>query len=284
MKLSTLLRIVLPLLLLVTSVAAGPVVFERALPTGPNVNADQPGNPTPDANRSNIKWAPTTGSTVLGDDFSLPMDTIIESLTVWMVAENPGTTDPAQELASLRLFLGTDGDMQLVSSTYTFQHVGYVGSLSSSDYYNANPLSGPPKLQPIFAITFGSGSQPLNWVVGADPLYNFAVEGTSVGGGNFQLSLHASNGCDFDPNVGCLTTPGLSQSRQDGPDGAFLEFEPNGAGGYQLLYAWYSHPDLDDLWDKASDINVSITTIPEPSTFALLGLGFGALVYFRRRR
>jgi hypothetical protein len=276
MKLSTLLRIVLPLLLLVTSVAAGPVVFERALPTGPNVNADAPGNATPDANRSNVKWAPTDPTTILGDDFSLPFDIIIESITVWMVAENPGTTNPNQELSAIRLFTGTDADMVLTSSNYSFTQVTYDNGQS---YWNPTRQI----FQPIFEITFGSEASPLGWAVQANTLYNFAVQG--INSGNL-LSLHASNGCDFDPNVGCLSTPGLSQSRQDDPDGAFLEFEsatpPDGP--YQLLYAWYSHPELDDLWDKASDINVRITAIPEPSTFVLLGLGFGALAYFRRRR
>jgi hypothetical protein len=275
MKLSTLLRIVLPLLLLVTSVAAGPVVFERALPTGPNVNADAPGNPTPDANRSNIKWAPT-GLTILGDDFILPFDIVLESITVWMVAENPGTTNPNQELFAIRLFTGGDDNMVLTSNTYSFTPVTYD---NGQGYWNpARQI-----FQPIFEVTFGSEANPLLWSVQADTLYNFAVQG--LGTGNV-LSLHGSNGCDFDPNIGCLSTPGLSQSRQDAPDGAFLEFDSASPpdGPYELLYAWYSHPDLDNLWDKASDINVRITAIPEPSTFALLGLGFGALAYFRRRR
>jgi hypothetical protein len=278
MKLSTLLRIVLPLLLLVTSVAAGPVIFERALPTGPNVNADAPGNATPDANRSNIKWAPT-GLTILGDDFILPFDNIIESITVWMVGDNANTTNPNQELFSIRLFTGNDANMTLVgapSGTYSFTQVTYD---NGQNYWNPTRQI----FQPIFEVTFGSAANPLNWSVQANTLYNFAVQG--LGTGNV-LSLHGSNGCDFDPNIGCLSTPGLSQSNQDAPDGAFLEFSTTNPpdGPYELLYAWYSHPDLDNLWDKASDINVRIAAIPEPSTFALLGLGFGALVYFRRRK
>jgi hypothetical protein len=99
MKLSTLLRIVLPLLLLVTSVAtAAPVVFERALPTA-NVN-------DPGADRSNIKWAPTAPNSILGDDFILPYETIVDSITVWMVGENPLSVAPSNELLFIRLFAG----------------------------------------------------------------------------------------------------------------------------------------------------------------------------------
>jgi hypothetical protein len=265
MRLSTLLRITL-LLWLTAAGAAGAVIFERALPTGPNVNAA-----TPD--RSNIKWAPISGATVIGDDFQLPFDAVIDSITVWMIAEDPNTTDPSQELSSIRLYTGTDSDMTLASSAYSFVPVNYDNAQS---YWNA----ARQVYQPIFELTFYN----LNWAVFANTLYDFAIEGV---GTNHLLSLHASNACDFDPNVGCLSTPGLSVSRQDAPDGAFLEFGSTGPNQLALLFPWYSHPDIHDLWDKASDLNVriaAVSDIPEPSTLALLGLGLGGLVYFRRRR
>lgn len=252
---------------------ATPVVFERALPAGPNVNAGAAGNAAPDANRSNIKWAPSDPVTIFGDDFQLPFDTVIDAITVWMVAENANTTDPSQELSSIRLFGGNDAVMELKSSSFAFTQVTYGNAQS---YWN--PYRGI--FQPIFEVTFNG----LNWAVMSGELYDFAVEGITVAGKDHLLSLHASNDCEFDPGFNaCEGAPGFSESRQDGPDGAFLEFAPTGPDEYALLYAWYSHPDLDGLWDKSSDLNVRIATIPEPSTFALLGLGLGAVVYFRRR-
>lgn len=265
------------LLLIVPSLAVATPLFVRALPTGPNVNANAPGNDTPDENRSNIKWAPFGSGTIIGDDFQLPFDAVIDSITVWMVAEDPNTTDPSQELSSIRLFGGTDALLELKSDAYSFTPVTYDNGLS---FWNASR----GVYQPIFELTFSN----LNWQVMAGLLYDFAVEGTTVDGGDFLLSLHASNACEFDPGFNaCEGAPGLSETRQDAPDGALLEFETAGLDQYALLYAWYSHPGLQNLWDKSNDINVRLTSmaaVPEPSTFALLGLGFGALAYFRRRR
>jgi hypothetical protein len=259
MKFSTVFRTVLPLLLLMSSVAsAAPVVFERALPTGPNVNADAPGNATTDAERSNIKWAPT-GQDILGDDFKLLHDAVIDTITVWMVGDSAETTNPNQELSSIHLYTGIDAHMTLAATTYTFAPVTYA---NGQGYWN--PVQGI--FQPIFELTFTN----LNWAVSANTLYDFAVEGVGLNG--HLLSLHASNAA-------------LSASRQDGFDEFFLGFTGTPlTGPYRLDYAWGSDPMWDDLWDKDSDINVRITgtPVPEPSSFGLLGLGIGVLVYFRR--
>jgi hypothetical protein len=275
MKLSTLLRHVLPLLLLVSFATAAPVIFERALPTGPNVNADAPGNLTNDALRSNIKWAPTSNY-IIGDDFILPIESIIDTISVWMVAENPATTDPAQELQlSIRLFGGPNPDpITLRSTTYSFAPVTYD---NGQGYWN--PTRGI--FQPIFELTFSN----LNWTVQGNTLYNFAVEGFGTGA---TLSLHASNACNATDPVNDpfnCDGPGLSNSQQDAPDGAFLVFTgPPLTGPYTLQGSFYS--GFDGLWDKDSDINVRITgeVIPEPSTFILIGFGLGAVAYYRRRR
>lgn len=230
--------------------SAGPIVFERALPTS-NVNNDAPGNPAVDANRSNFKW--TAPNYISGDDFMLSADDVI-ALSVWMIAENPGTTNPNQEIASLKLFGGQDSlgvgptTLGLLSSTYSFSAVGGQGFW--------NPVRSI--FQPIFKITFTN----MSWVVQGGVLYDFAVEGLSLSGN--MLSLSAS-------------TAGLSGGTQDGADGGFLGFTPS-AGGYDLTYGVTSATTGFD-----GDINVEIQTVPEPATMSLFVIG-GAFAFFLRRK
>lgn len=249
MKLSSFSRIALSLWALTSLATAAPILFQRAMPTGPNVNAL-------DASRSNIKWEPNSaGATFLGDDFIMSGDFIINTFSVWMVANETATTNPNQEMSSIELYIGEDlspnpSSVSLVSSTYSF-------SPGPFSYYN--DVRGID--QPIFKITFDG----LNYAGTGGTLYNFGILGTPVSQG-FELSLAGSNAA-------------LSNSPQDGPDGYFLVFDSSNGdflGGYNSL--------LDSLWDKESDINVEISGVPEPSTMSLLALGGAALLYIRRRR
>jgi len=248
MKLQGFLRIAVSTLTLVSLASAGPI-FQRAMPTGPNVNAAG-------ANRSNIKWEPGAG-TFLGDDFILSNDFIVTSLSVWMVANETSTTNPNQEMKDLSLYIGPDQSPN--PSSVSFVSSSYSVSPGPFSYYNpAREID-----QPIFKITFDN----LNYAVTGNTLYNFGILGTPVSPtAGFILSLAGSNAA-------------LSVSQQDEPDGYFLVFdESNGdfLGGYNSL--------TDALWDKESDINVEISGVPEPSTFALLLLGAGSLLVLRRRQ
>lgn len=248
MKLQSFLRIALSTLTLASLASAGPI-FQRAMPTGPNVNAAG-------ANRSNIKWEPGAG-TFLGDDFILNSDFTITGLSVWMVANETSTTNPNQEMKDLSLYIGEDQSPN--PSTVSFVSNTYSYSAGPFSYFNPDRNIN----QPTFKITFDN----LNYAVTGNTLYNFGVLGTQVSPtAGFVLSLAASNAA-------------LSVSQQDEPDGYFLVFdESNGdfLGGFNSL--------TDALWDKESDINVEISGVPEPSTFALLLLGAGSLLVVRRRQ
>ncbi|MCC6587595.1 MAG: PEP-CTERM sorting domain-containing protein [Bryobacterales bacterium] len=250
MKLQSFLRIAVSALTLASLASAGPI-FQRAMPTGPNVNAAGP-------NRSNIKWEPSSGgATFLGDDFFLNDDFLVTSLSVWMVANETSTTNPNQEMKDLSLYIGQDqspdpSSVSFVSNTYSF---------SPGPFLYFNDVRGIN--QPIFKITFDNLAYP---VLG-NSLYNFGILGTPISPtAGFDLSLAGSNAA-------------LSVSQQDGPDGFFLVFDTSNGdflGGYNSL--------TDALWDKESDINVEISGVPEPSTFALLLLGAGSLLIVRRRQ
>jgi hypothetical protein len=242
MRLSTVLRMALLLCFIAVAVSQsglGAVIFDR-----PYV----PGQTT--------TWTPT-GNYILGDDFTLAANATIDSISVWMVGENPATTDPSQEESSIRLFVGPDpGPLNLVSSTYTFQNVGTF----------ANPNLHID--QPIFLLTFSG----LSFAATGGTLYDFGVEGTPIGGNHFNLTAVNPSG----PN-----TPGPG----DGTDGFILAFNgTHGTGPYNLFFTVPGDTDSP----LAGDINVRVATagaaVPEPASFAFLGLGLVGLFALRQRR
>ena len=234
---------VLVVLALASSLSAG-VIFERALPTANLNNAAG-------ANRSNISWAPGDNTYILGDDFTLGSDSVINSLSVWEVSNNGS---PTTEFGSLSLYAGADdggvGALSLISSSYTPSLVsGYQYQGSSGTFYD------------VYKITFSG----LNLSATGGVLYDFGIGATP--GTESSLFLHASN------------AP-LSGSTQDGADGFYLGYT---GPPYTLAYVIDSN---GNGFDKSSDINVEIdgSAVPEPATFGLLALSAGALLFLRRRR
>ena len=234
---------VLVALALASSLSAG-VIFERALPTANLNNAAG-------ADRSNIAWAPGDNTYILGDDFTLGSDSVINSLSVWEVSNNGS---PTTEFGSLSLYAGADdggvGALSLISSSYLYSLVsGYPYQGSSGAFYD------------VYKITFSG----LNLTVAGGALYDFGIGATP--GTQSSLFLHGSNAA-------------RSGSTQDGSDGLFLGFT---GPPYTLAYVIDSN---GNGWDKSSDINVEIdgSAVPEPATFGLLAISAGALLFLRRRR
>ena len=220
------------------------LLFQRALPTA-NLN-DAAG-----ANRSNISWAPGDSTYILGDDFTLASDSVVDSISVWEVS-NGGS--PTTEFGSISLYTGADnggiGALSFISSSYTSSLVpGYQYQGSSGALYD------------VYEITFAA----LNLSLAGNVLYDFGIGATP--GTESSLFLHASNA-------------GFSGSTQDGADGFFLGFT---GPPYVLADVFDSN---GNGWDKSSDINVEIdgTAIPEPATIGLLATCAGALLFLRRRR
>ena len=224
-------RRVLVVLALASSLSAG-VIFERALPTANLNNAAG-------ADRSNISWAPGDNTYILGDDFTLGSDSVINSLSVWEVSNNGS---PTTEFGSLSLYVGADPNISLISSSYTSSLVsGYQYQGSSGTFYD------------VYQITFSG----LNLSAAGGVLYDFGIGATP--GTESSLFLHASNAA-------------FSGSTQDGSDGLFLGFT---GPPYTLAYVIDSN---GNGWDKSSDINVEIAVPETATTFGLLAIGAGALL------
>jgi hypothetical protein len=121
---------------------------------------------------------------------------------------------------------------------------------------------------PIWAITFSG----LNLNLGAGT-YLYAVGATPIGGNTFALLNSDSNpaingGVESDESGGY----GLFQS--DGPPGN----PPTNTGSFATPPGYNNTDPVDP------NILVSGTAIPEPGTFALLGLGLAGVLAARRRR
>ena len=237
---------VLAVLTLASSLSAG-VIFQRALPVDNLNNAAG-------ASRSNFDWAPGDSTYILGDDFSLASDSVVDSISVWEVS-NGGS--PTTEFGSISLYTGADnggiGALSFISSIYSSSLVsGYQYQGSSGAFYD------------VYEITFSG----LNWSVPGGVLYDFGIGATP----GTSLYLHGSNAA-------------LSGSKQDPayPGDDYQFFLGFAGPPYTLQYVIDSN---GNGWDKSSDINVEIdgSAVPEPATFGLLAISAGALMLLRRRR
>lgn len=216
----------------------------------------------------------------------------VNTFSVWIASEGAGITDPSAEFSSIALYGGADpGPLSLILSTYT--------SFSSHGTYNNGSVN-----QSVFELTYSG----LSWTVPLGSLYDFALQGTpqSPTAGT-PLNILAIN--PSVPGVPGVGVPGPG----DGADGFILGFHNNP----YTLYFTDPGTSSDNL---VGDFNVQITgsgftqfnrpyvagsetswstnpscsgcilgddftlATPEPSTFAMLGLGAGVLLVFRRRR
>jgi hypothetical protein len=241
MKVSRLLS-VLGLVVALHSVANAGIIFSRPFPT---------------TQAAASKGAPDSQAMIFGDDFTLTQNSVINSLSVWVIGENPISTSPADELnVGIRLYGASQDDdtapdspgLTLLASNYTsFTRVYFEGG--------ANYVVGE-KNEPIFKITFSG----LNWNVNAGTTYDFALKGLS----------------DF----GYLLNLGITNSDPNG-DGASALFS-----GTPYRYLYQAGSWNGETFTAASDIAVELdgNNVPEPSTMALFALGGGILFFIRRKK
>ncbi len=127
--------------------------------------------------------------------------------------------------------------------------------------YNLSSLSG-------FQFTLTVNGHTYTQADMTTPLSGVAIRITDVGGGIERLFFTESGsaGSDAGPHAGSLDL-------SDGTN--FLSFEPTGFGGNYL----YQESDSSGRYVALS------SAVPEPSTWAMLLLGFAAVgISFRRRR
>jgi len=248
--------------------SAGTILFQRPLPNATN-NAATYVNGAVGPNRSNYVYRDYSDQGyyfIPGDDFKLKTDAVIDSLTVWGVANAPLTStapfDPGSEFDQLNLYMGSpSGDLTWQTDQYT----------AVRDYYqpgnvNFESQDGLNQSYAIYKITFTG----LNIFVPANTLIGFAIYPIPLDPA-FNFALHSS--------VNSLTlASGVSPF--DGPDGLVRYFYYN---GNVYPAAEFSYSGSVDKFDADANVIITGTAIPEPATFGLLGAGLAAFVYLKRR-
>jgi hypothetical protein len=152
------------------------ILVDRGLPV---YNQEAPNlNWAAGANRSNVFWADSDTTLMMGDDFTLPTSAAsyhIDTIRVWISGDD----------SSVSLYLGTTGNLSLASTSYTQTSVTY----SNGETYQGNSGAFRNIYQLDFAvdITASGGTE-----------FNFAIAGDDT-------FLHASNAA-------------LSNSPQEGSD------------------------------------------------------------------
>lgn len=232
-----------------SAASAGPI-FSRPL-------TNTPGNIV------TFRPSPSYINYVLGDDFSIGSSTVVTDLSVWITGTSMAVTNPNQEFNAINLYLGEQGPgiLSQAATTYSFASAGTF----------ANPNLAID--QPIFKLTFSG----LNFAATAGVVYDFVVEGIPiVNTPSNQLAL-TSTLCNPTVLGACNINGG------DSADGVFVAYSTvtPGTGPYNVAFTIPGSPtDPGPFYD----INVEINNIPEPSTIALMTMGFGALGFYRRRR
>ena len=225
------------------------LLVDRGLPTT-NLNSSA------GTNRSNVAWV--SGADTGADN----------SADYWMVGDTfTNTASQAWAINKIRLWTVGKSDTTALwggIDESTIDLVSSSGAISNATYADSSMYQGSSGGYGMHQIDFA-----VSILLAPGQTYDFFLNGT---GGDYGIPfVHASNAT-------------LSGSPQEGADNAMLWGEVvSGSFNQTSVQPWTS---LGGGWDKASDVNVQAfgTTVPEPSTYAMLILGLGLLGFVGRRK
>ena len=224
---------------------------------------------------------------ILGDQFTLSgSSNTINSVTIYEVGNvvttatgTPGDT-PNTEFSTLSLYIGPDGsatglgpavDTLGGASLFNASTQVCYGGACGSGGVNFQSIYNSSVYYAIYAITFSG----LN-LTEPGGLYDFAIGATPIGDGNTFALLTS------DPNNSGTST---ENSATLCPNCGFLYYFYDGTGGAPLATYQYG-PGSISGYNNGADVNVLISgsSVPEPSSFGLIGLGLGGVLLGLRQR
>jgi hypothetical protein len=232
--------------------AQAELLVDRGLPTA-NLNAT-------DSTRSNVAWTDggQTAATPTPASYYVEGDTFTNTSTsTWLVNTIRIWTVGPFDANSLTLLGGTVGPVAsfaTISSGYTSTATTYAGG--------ASYISGSGSSLALTEIDFS-----VNLTLAAGEQFVYFLNGT---GGRYVVPFMSASNAAF------------SGSPQDQADG--LIWEANVADG--SIVSFDSFSTLGNGWDKVSDFNVQVSgsTVPEPGSVMLVGIGLMGAVFARRRK
>ncbi len=190
-------------------------------------------------------------------------------------------------------FNNATGAAEVGQWRFDFSSVGHTAVFDSTLDANNNPASGSMRVDLTFNSSLGYANQGAyttdRWYPGLD--------GTTLGTLSFDLRIDPDSAPDFYGNNGYFVmairnTDNYNYIQQFGDnvrsDAGWRHVSVPVVGPYDhiraLTFNLYGGPSQDINGDVIFNIdNIMITEVPEPASFALLGLGTCALLVARRR-
>jgi hypothetical protein len=175
-------------------------------------------------------------------------------------------SDSQLSISLLYVLQGTGmGSASMTESIAVDNNTSSTFTLNLFEYSNFNLLQSGNNTATVFGSA-GSGYSQVTQTSGAtaisqsisSPFANYAEAGSATG-----------------PNT--VLGDVISGSNLSGP----LTYTGNAAWAFQWNTSLAAQPDE---FDELGNGSLSITNVPEPSSFALIGLGLGACGWLRRRR
>lgn len=180
------------------------------------------------------------------------------------LASSIGTTTDATYYLSFFYRVGTAGN---VGNSYT--QVGLANTISNNlDYFNI----GKGSTASTFGIKFGpDGTEDTGVAIAANIDYFITAKLSILGSGTDSLSFKVFTSSDTLPTVEPITWDYTATASLGG---SFTGIGFRNGGGQSNFRS--DEFRLGTTWEAVA--------IPEPSTFALVGIALGSLLLFRRRK
>jgi hypothetical protein len=249
--------------------------------------------------RSNIAFGESDPTSEFdGTDVIFSTSVQISSISFWSVASNYGEA-LGNEFSSVSLYFRPVIQTPNLPDTYGTWEVLETGSPDTSFDVSGQPSEvGSSNPDMLFTqVSYTGAVTPENSYEGDGtpgvyyPLWQdtFNNVGLSLPSGTYEFAINGV-GANPDPDTGygywysSFVNGPLSGSPQSSETGTYLRCSYSDLSGPCFV----ENPQSDGTWNKPADMNIEIdgllSSVPEPGTSAMLGIGLFAVGWLSRRR